>query len=75
LTILGDDRKATIKAYLEGLKKAGVKVEVVIGYIEGKNTLSKILKRLSFGFRNRNHFIKKIFLGCCPQNLIPQLLT
>jgi transposase len=45
------------------------------GYIEGKNTLSKMLKRLSFGFRNRNHFIKKIFLGCCPQNLIPQLLT
>ncbi|SMB90233.1 Transposase [Thermanaeromonas toyohensis ToBE] len=45
------------------------------GYIEGKNTLSKMLKRLSFGFRNRIHFIKKIFLGCCPQNLIPQLLT
>jgi transposase len=45
------------------------------GYIEGKNTLIKMLKRLSFGFGNRTHFIKKMFLGCCPQNLIPQLLT
>lgn len=45
------------------------------GYIEGKITTIKMVKRLSFGFRNRLSFIKKAFLGCCPRTEIPQLLT
>ncbi|MEM1875038.1 MAG: transposase [Candidatus Hadarchaeales archaeon] len=48
---------------------------VTNGYLEGKNNLMKMLKRVSFGFRNRVHFIKKMLLGCCSQELIPQLLT
>lgn len=45
------------------------------GYIEGKITVAKMVKRLGFGFRNRDSFRTKAFIGCCPQNLIPQLLT
>jgi transposase len=45
------------------------------GYIEGKITLVKMIKRLGFGFRNRESFLKKAFVGCCPKEQIPQLLT
>lgn len=45
------------------------------GYIEGKITLIKMVKRLGFGFRNRQSFLKKALVGCCSQELIPQLLT
>jgi transposase len=45
------------------------------GYIEGKITLIKMVKRLGFGFRSRESFRKKAFVGCCPQAQIPQLLT
>jgi transposase len=45
------------------------------GYIEGKITLVKMVKRLGFGFRNRESFLKKAFVGCCPKEQIPQLLT
>lgn len=42
LTILEDDKKATIKSYLEGLKKAGVKVEAVV--IDMKDSWRKLIK-------------------------------
>lgn len=45
------------------------------GYIEGKITLIKMVKRLGFGFRNRQSFLKKALIGCCSQEQIPQLLT
>lgn len=45
------------------------------GYIEGKITVVKMIKRLGFGFRNRQSFLKRAFIGCCPRNAIPQLLT
>ncbi|HHW17368.1 MAG TPA: ISL3 family transposase [Firmicutes bacterium] len=44
------------------------------GYIEGKIAAIKMIKRISFGFRNRMSFIKKAFLGCCSRTEIPQLL-
>jgi len=45
------------------------------GYIEGKITVVKMIKRLGFGFRNRESFLKKAFVGCCPPGQIPHLLT
>ena len=45
------------------------------GYIEGKITLVKMVKRLGFGFRNRASFKTKALVGCCSQDQIPQLLT
>ena len=45
------------------------------GYIEGKITLVKMVKRLGFGFRSRESFRKKAFVGCCSHDQIPQLLT
>ncbi len=38
-------------------------------------TLIKMVKRLGFGFRNRQSFLKKALIGCCSQEQIPQLLT
>lgn len=45
------------------------------GYIEGKITVVKMVKRLGFGFRNRESYLKKAFVGCCPHGQIPHLLT
>jgi len=45
------------------------------GYIEGKITVAKMIKRVGFGFRNRQSFLKRAFIGCCPRSVIPQLLT
>ncbi|MBE3519256.1 MAG: transposase [Firmicutes bacterium] len=33
------------------------------GYIEGKITLVKMIERLGFGFRNRESFLKRAFIG------------
>ena len=44
-------------------------------YLEGVNTKLKLLKRISFGFRNKEVFIRKAILTCLPLTLIPQLLT
>lgn len=44
-------------------------------YLEGINTKLKLLKRISFGFRNKEIFIRKAILSCLTLALIPQLLT
>jgi transposase len=44
-------------------------------YLEGINTKLKLLKRISFGFRNKEVFIRKAILSCLPLSFIPQLLT
>jgi transposase len=44
-------------------------------YLEGINCKLKLIKRVSFGFRNKEVFIRKAILGCLPLSLIPQLLT
>jgi len=43
--------------------------------VEGYNTLSKLIKRISFGLRDVNTYINKVFLGIVPLNLLPHLLT
>lgn len=45
------------------------------GLIEGYHTKIKQLKRLSNGFRNRDRYRRKMFLGFLPSTAIPQLLT
>jgi transposase len=45
------------------------------GLIEGYHTKIKQLKRLSYGFRNRDRYRRKMFLGFLPLTAIPQLLT
>ena len=45
------------------------------GYIEGLHTKIKYLKRVSFGFRNRDRYRRKMCLGFLPPTAIPQLLT
>ncbi|HHW17727.1 MAG TPA: transposase [Firmicutes bacterium] len=45
------------------------------GYIEGKITLIKMVKRLGFGFRSRESLRKKAFVGCCSHDQTPQVLT
>ena len=44
-------------------------------YLEGINTKLKLVKRISFGFRNKEVFIRKAILACLPLYLLPQLLT
>lgn len=44
-------------------------------YLEGINCKLKLVKRISFGFRNKEIFIRKAILSCLPLTLIPQLLT
>jgi len=44
-------------------------------YLEGLNTKIKLIKRISFGFRNKEVFIRKAILACLPLYLLPQLLT
>ena len=44
-------------------------------YMEGLNTKFKLIKRISFGFRNKEVFIRKAFLACLPLTLLPHLLT
>jgi len=44
-------------------------------YLEGVNTKLKLIKRISFGFRNKEIFIRKAILACLPLYLLPQLLT
>lgn len=45
------------------------------GYIEGVHTKIKQLKRLSFGFYNRDRYRRKMMLSFIPTTAIPQLLT
>jgi len=44
-------------------------------YMEGLNTKFKLIKRISFGFRNKEVFIGKAFLACLPIPFLPHLLT
>ena len=44
-------------------------------YLEGINNKLKLIKRISFGFRNKDVFIRKAVLACLPLYLLPQLLT
>lgn len=45
------------------------------GFIEGLHTKMKLLKRISYGFRNRDRYRKKMLLGFLPPSAIPQFLT
>ncbi|NMP23892.1 ISL3 family transposase [Sulfobacillus harzensis] len=45
------------------------------GYLEGLHTKMKQLKRVSYGFRNRDRYRRKMLLGFLPSSGIPQLLT
>jgi len=45
------------------------------GFIEGVHTKIKQLKRVSYGFRNRDRYRRKMLLGFLPSSTIPQLLT
>ncbi|MEN3184439.1 MAG: transposase [Atribacterota bacterium] len=78
-TLKGECGQKTIRSWREEILNLVAYTEkgcrVTNGYLEGKNNLMKMLKRVSFGFRNRVHFIKKMLLGCCSRELIPQLLT
>ena len=49
--------------------------ECTNGFIEGCHTKIKALKRLSYGFRNRDRYRRKMLLGFFPPTAIPQLLT
>ncbi len=42
------------------------------GLIEGYHTKIKPLKRLSYGFRNRDRYRRKMFSGFLPLTAIPQ---
>ena len=48
---------------------------VTNAYLEGVNNKLKLIKRISFGFRNKEIFIRKAILACLPLYLLPQLLT
>ena len=45
------------------------------GFIEGCHTKIKAPDRLSYGFRNRDRYRRKMLLGFLPETAIPQLLT
>jgi transposase len=45
------------------------------GFIEDVHTKIKQLKRVSYGFRNRDRYRRKMLLGFLPSSTIPQLLT
>ena len=48
---------------------------VTNGFIEGCHTKIKAQKRLSYGFRNRDRYRRKMLLDFLPPTAIPQLLT
>ena len=43
--------------------------------VEGYNNKLKMLKQISYGFRDIEIYAKKMMLGLVPINLLPQLLT
>jgi transposase len=45
------------------------------GFIAGVYTKMKPLKRISYGFRHRDRYRRKMLLGFLPSSTIPQLLT
>nr|MBO2470001.1 hypothetical protein [Bacillota bacterium] len=48
------------------------------GYTEGVHTKIKLLKRISYGFRNREIYVRKMLLAFMPLAWLtshPQLLT
>jgi len=45
------------------------------GKVEGHNVVVKLLKRISFGMRGPELYVKKIMLGACPMRSSPQVLT
>ena len=43
--------------------------------VEGYNNKVKMLKRISYGFRDTDIYAKKMLLGLLPINLLPHFLT
>ena len=51
------------------------KVRITNGFTEGCHTKVKMLKRLSYGFRNVQVYLRKILLGFLPVPRLPHILT
>jgi len=51
------------------------KVRITNGYTEGCHTKIKLLKRLSYGFRNLQVYLRKMMLGFLPLPQPPHILT
>ncbi len=45
--------------------------KITNAYTEGIHTKCKLIKRIGFGFRNREVYIRKVALACLPFTLIP----
>ena len=45
------------------------------GCIEGYHTKTQAPKRLSYGFRNRDRYQRKMLVGFLPETALPQFLT
>lgn len=51
------------------------KVRITNGFTEGCHTKIKLLKRLSYGFRNVQVYLRKMLLGFLPVPTLPHILT
>ena len=73
LTIKGVNLYPSLKEFYEVKER----LKYMFKYMkhENNNTLSKLIKRISFGLRDVNTYINKVFLGIVPIHLLPHLLT
>lgn len=69
---LETERTGELKAFGQSLKRWRPYIlnyfnhPITNAYTEGIHNKIKMLKRVSFGFRNVDHYIAKIMLGCLP---------
>lgn len=50
----------TLKTWYEGIKNY-FELQITNACTEGKNNLAKLFKRMAFGYRNKNNYVKKLY--------------